>query len=91
MEETLFSLNNLRSMEVIDVKQGKKLGFISDVKIDCDENRILSIIIPEEKSSWFSKSEDIEIAWSDVSIVGIDVILVNANLDSITEDEKKYM
>ncbi len=45
MEENLFSLNNLRAMEVIDVSEGKKLGLIADVKIDCDDNRILSIII----------------------------------------------
>ena len=32
MEENLFSLNNLRAMEVIDVSEGKKLGLIADVK-----------------------------------------------------------
>ena len=76
MEEMLFSLNNLRSMEVIDFNKGKKLGHIIDVKIDSDLNKILSIIIPEEKTSWFVKSEDIEIIWEKVIKVGIDVILV---------------
>lgn len=90
MEETLFSLNNLRAMEVIDITQGKKLGYISDVKIDCDDNRILSIIIPEEKSSWFAKSEDVEILWGDVVKVGQDVILVNGEIKANTEFEK-YM
>lgn len=90
MEETLFSLNNLRAMEVIDIKEGKKLGYITDVKIDCDNNRILSIIIPEEKTSWFGKADDIEIPWQDVAKVGLDVILVDVK-ESITKEIDKYV
>lgn len=90
MEEILFSLNNLKSMEVIDFNKGKKLGFIVDVKIDCDDNKILSIIIPEEKTSWFGKSEDIEIPWENVVKVGIDIILVKVEKDN-KYDMDKYM
>ncbi|MDO4534788.1 MAG: YlmC/YmxH family sporulation protein [Clostridium perfringens] len=90
MEETLFSLNNLRNMEVIDFNKGKKLGFIVDVKIDCDDNKILSILIPEEKTSWFGKAEDIEIPWENVIKVGIDVILVRVEKDN-KYDMDKYM
>ena len=85
MEENLFSLNNLRAMEVIDVSEGKKLGLIADVKIDCDDNRILSIIIPGEKTSFFSKSE-----WSDVYKVGVDVILIDSKGKNIL-DVQKYI
>ena len=88
MEENLFSLNNLRAMEVIDVSEGKKLGLIADVKIDCDDNRILSIIIPGEKTSFFSKSEDIEIEWSDVYKVGVDVILIDSKGKNILDVQK---
>lgn len=90
MEEMLFSLNNLRSMEVIDFNKGKKLGHIIDVKIDSDLNKILSIIIPEEKTSWFGKSEDIEILWENVIKVGIDVVLVKVENDN-RYDVDKYM
>lgn len=90
MEETLFSLNNLKSMEVIDFNKGKKLGFIADVKIDCDDNKILSIIIPEEKTSWFGKTEDIEISWENVVKVGMDIILVKVENDN-KYDMDKYM
>lgn len=90
MEESLFSLNNLRSMEVIDISEGKRIGSISDVKIDCDDNRILSIIIPGEKTSFFSKSEDIEIDWSDVYKVGADFILIDSRGKNIL-DVQKYI
>ena len=76
-EERLFSLKDLRNLEVIDVNEGRKLGYIIDVKVDCDEYRVLSILLPIEKNSWFSKQEVIEIEWEDVMKVGVECILVN--------------
>jgi YlmC/YmxH family sporulation protein len=82
MEEenvSLYSLASLMAMEIIDINTGAKLGFIKDLKIDCDENRIISIILPSQTSkiSLFGKSEDIEIAWENVNKIGIDVLLVD--------------
>lgn len=77
-EEQLFSLKELRSLEVIDINEGRKLGFIIDVKIDCDDYKILSLVMPMEKNSWFAKQEVIEIDWEYVVKVGADCILVNA-------------
>lgn len=79
MEENLYSINAMRTMEVIDVNTGGKIGFIKDIKIDCENQRILSILLPGEIKGWFSKSEDIEIDWGNVVKVGVDVLLVNYN------------
>lgn len=76
-EERLFSLRDIRSLEVIDINEGRKLGFIVDVKVDCDKYKILSLLMPVGKDSWFSKQEFIEIEWADVKKVGIDCILVD--------------
>lgn len=76
-EERLFSLKDLRNLEVIDINEGRKLGYIIDVKVDCDTYNVLSIILPIEKASWFGKQEVIEIDWDDVVKVGIECILVN--------------
>lgn len=78
MEGNLYSIGNLRAMEIIDVKSGSKLGFIKDLKIDCSEYRILSLILPSQKISWFNKNDFIEIPWCNVKKVGVDVILVEA-------------
>lgn len=77
MEENLHSINAMRSMEVIDINTGSRIGFIKDIKIDSDEHKILSIVLPGEAKGWFSKSEDIEVPWNNISKVGVDVILVN--------------
>lgn len=74
--QELFSLNNIRTMEVIDVESGKKLGFIKDLVVDCDEYKIISLVIPEEKMSLFGREGSIEIPWENIYKIGIDVILV---------------
>jgi YlmC/YmxH family sporulation protein len=76
-EKELYSIENLRSMEIIDINTGTKLGFIKDFKIDCSEYKIISIILPAPKMSWFGKNEDIELPWEKVKKVGIDVLLVD--------------
>lgn len=79
MELELHSLNAMRNMEVIDVLTGSKIGYISDFKIDCDANKIVSLILPGEIKSWFSKDDNIEVMWKDIVKIGSDVILVKVN------------
>lgn len=78
MEEMMYSINNLRLMEVIDINTGAKIGFIKDFKIDCDNYKIEAILLPMQKNTWFSKQDMLEIPWSRVKKIGVDVILVDA-------------
>ena len=77
MELELHSLNAMRNMEVIDILTGTKIGFIKDFKINCDDNKIISLILPGEIKSWFGKEDEKEILWKDIIKIGTDVILVN--------------
>lgn len=79
MELELHSLNAMRNMEVIDILTGSKMGYISDFKIDCSTNKIVSLILPGEIKSWFSKDDNIEVMWNDIVKIGSDVILVKVN------------
>ncbi|MFL0247070.1 YlmC/YmxH family sporulation protein [Candidatus Clostridium stratigraminis] len=79
MEVSMYSIVNLRNMEVIEITSGAKLGFIKDLKVDCSEFKILSLLLPNQKISWFSKNDLIEIPWEKVLKVGVDVILVEAS------------
>ena len=78
MEIELHSLNAMRNMEVIDILTGTKIGFIRDFKINCDDNKIISLILPGEIKSWFGKEDEKEILWKDIIKIGKDVILVNS-------------
>lgn len=75
-ELSLYSLSNLKSMEVIDINTGAKIGYIRDIKIDCDTYSVVSVIIPTQKISWFTKNNDIEVPWENIHKIGVDVILV---------------
>lgn len=79
MEEALFSIQNLKTMEVIDVSSGARIGYIKDFKIDCENRKIISILIPSSSVSWFGKNNDIEIPWGKVNKVGLDIILVDGS------------
>ncbi|WP_027634128.1 YlmC/YmxH family sporulation protein [Clostridium hydrogeniformans] len=74
---SMHSINQIKSMEVIDVNLGAKLGYIKDLKIDCDECRVVALVLPEIRASWFTKGEHREIPWNKVVKIGVDVILVD--------------
>lgn len=82
----MYAISNLRSMEVIDNNSGLKLGFIKDFKVDCENYKILSILLPTHKISWFGKNEDIEIPWERVKKIGIDVILIDGSDISLSNE-----
>lgn len=77
MEGTMYSLNSLRTMEIIDINTGCKLGYIKDLVVDCDNYKIISILVPNQNTGWFSKNNNIEIPWSQITKIGVDVILID--------------
>ncbi len=69
------TFNTLRSKEVINLYDGKRLGRIIDVSFDGTNGRVLGFIVPGIKKV-FKKSEDIFIPLELVKKIGDDVILV---------------
>lgn len=69
---------NLKQKEVINVCDGTRLGFVSDVEINLSDGRIEGIVIPGP-SKWFGilgKESDYIIPWDSIIKVGEDIILV---------------
>ena len=69
-------INSLRNKEVINVLNGKRLGYVSDIEVDINDARLLAIIVPGE-SGIFSRAPDIKIPWTCIQHIGEDLILVN--------------
>ncbi|MCP3026072.1 YlmC/YmxH family sporulation protein [Halobacillus sp. A5] len=71
-------LKQLSSKEVIDIKEGKKLGVLgqADLTINPESGEILSLIILN-KGLFHSRGE-IVIDWNHVEIIGEDTILINS-------------
>ena len=91
MEEDLilYSVNAIRSMEVVDVSTGSKLGYVRDYKIDLSTIRVVSLFLPSNSKGWFSREEDIEIPWEKVVKIGVDVLIVDASGIQLPTDENK--
>ncbi len=69
---------DLRQKEVINITDGKRLGFVNDVEINFSAGFIDAIVIPGPGRflGIFGKSEDYIIPWKDIVRVGDDIILV---------------
>lgn len=71
---------DFRNKEVINVKDGKRLGFVSDVDINFESGTIEAIIVPGPAGllKFFSgkSSGDYVIPWNSIMKVGDDIILV---------------
>lgn len=72
----LLRISELQNKDVINIKDGKKVGNIIDVMIN-QEGKVISIIVEGLKGmKVFTGKEDIEINWSQIEKIGEDVILV---------------
>ena len=69
---------DFKHKEVININDGKRMGFVQDVCADLETGKITSIIVPGNNKilSMFSGSNDIVIQWQDIKCIGDDVILV---------------
>jgi len=83
------TFNMLRSKEIVNLYDGKRLGRIIDISFDGQSGRVLGFVIPGIKKV-FKKSEDIFIPLELVKKVGEDVILVRlAPLDEPVSRRKQ--
>lgn len=70
---------DFKHKEVININNGKRLGYVQDVCADLNTGKITSIIVPGYKKimNMFSKDEEIIINWDKIKCIGEDVILVD--------------
>ena len=69
---------DFKHKEVINIKDGKRLGFVQDVTADLKTGTITSIIVPGNSKflgNIFSNN-DITIPWSAIKCISDEIILV---------------
>ena len=69
---------DFKHKEVININDGKRLGFVQDVCADLESGTITSIIVPGSNRimGMFSGGNEIVIDWHKIKCIGDDVILV---------------
>lgn len=83
-------ISEMKNKEVINVYDGKRLGFVCDVEVDICDARVVAILVPGECEGLFSRAENIRIPWACIQHIGDDIIIVNIkDLPPRPECEKK--
>lgn len=89
----LCRIDDLRNKQVVCVKDGCVLGFISDVEMDTENGTLASIIIFGRLRFFglLGREEDIVIPWDDIKVIGGETVLVNTEAPLfLREKAKKY-
>ena len=71
--------SDLKEKDIINIKNGCRMGLISDIDINLEDGVIETVIIPGNSNvfSFIRKNNDIIIPWSYIKKIGDDVILVD--------------
>ena len=70
-------VTDLRCKEVINVTDGLRLGFVSDVEILLPEGKVLALVVPGPCRFFglFGRKDDFVIPWNCIRRIGSDIIL----------------
>ena len=74
------TLSELRTKEVIDVQDGKRLGRVMDIEFCPQDSRVTALVVPSETSflqSLRGEKCGLVIPWENIRRIGDDVILVS--------------
>lgn len=70
---------DLKQKEVINISDGRRLGFVSDVEFDLETGRIDAIVIPSggRLLGFIGRDNEFIIPWEKIKKIGEDIILVD--------------
>ncbi|MBR5247059.1 MAG: YlmC/YmxH family sporulation protein [Clostridia bacterium] len=72
-------ITDMREKEIINLRDGCRLGAVCDVEFDTCSGNIVSIVVfgRSKVFGFGGKGEDIKICWNDIKVIGDDTILVD--------------
>lgn len=69
-----------KQKEVINLTDGRRLGYVQDVEANFETGEITAIIVPgSSKMFALGQKNDIVIPWQNIKRIGDDIILVEIN------------
>ena len=74
----MMRISDIMEKEIINVKNGKKLGFITDIDLDVENGKVSSFPITGSTGNFFSRGAEIDtVFWRDILRIGCDTIIVS--------------
>lgn len=87
----LCRIDELKNKQVVCVKDGCVLGFISDIEMDTESGALTSIIIFGRFRFFglLGREDDIVIPWEDIKVIGTETVLVNTEAPLFMREKAK--
>ena len=74
----MMRISDIMEKEIINVKNGNKLGFITDIDLDVENGKVSSFSITGSSGNFFSRGAEIDtVFWRDILRIGCDTIIVS--------------
>ena len=69
-------VTELRCKEVINITDGQRLGFVSDVEVQLPEGKVLALVVPGPCRFFglFGRKDDFVIPWNCIRQIGDDIL-----------------
>lgn len=90
--ENNVTLSELRCREVINLCDGARMGYVSDIQFNPDSGQITALIVPETAGvlGLLGRGDDAVIPWESVEKIGEDIIFVRYASSCPTHRTKKW-
>jgi YlmC/YmxH family sporulation protein len=73
----IITLDELKNKEVINIRDGARLGYVCDAEIDIECGRITALLVPGAFHMFaLACREEYRIPWEDITKISEDVILI---------------
>jgi YlmC/YmxH family sporulation protein len=81
----------LRCKEVICVSDGRRLGYVSDVRVEVPDGTVTAIIVPGPCRFFglWGRRDDFVIPWCCIKRIGPDIVLVDIKPDECRVPRRK--
>ena len=83
-------IDELKNKQVVCVKDGCVLGYISDVELDTEKGKLTSIVIYGRLRFFglFGREDDIVIPYDEIKVIGSETVLVSTSVNLSLRDSR---
>ena len=83
-------IDELKNKQVVCIKDGCVLGYISDVELDTQKGVLTSIVIYGRLRffGFFGREEDIVIPFDEIKVIGAETVLVSTTVNLSLRDSR---
>lgn len=77
----MFRITELNRKDIINIKDGAKMGPVKDIQVDLDQGLISAIVLegPRKMFGLLRAGADTVVPWEKIKVVGVDAVLVEVD------------